>query len=111
MASIESYQSCINALRASIETLKANNSVLLIARTPGTTSKINSPRDLDLVAGAVIIDSEGEVYMRTAGWAAESWCAATDSPRRRSPQEMYEHMREQASKGVMYRFLYDPELR
>ena len=111
MASIESYQSCINALRASIETLKASNSVLLIARTLGTASKINSPRDLALPWGTVILDSEGEVYLRTQGAENEDWRAATGVPRYRSCLRMYEHMREQTGKGVTYRFLYDPEPR
>lgn len=57
------------------------------------------------MGGAVIADSAGEVYLRTAGTGQEYWRAAEDEPYYRDLDEMYAHMLEEASNGTTYRFL------
>lgn len=104
MASIEEYQEQINTLKSCIEALKGGGKVS-IARADGTEYEVNRPWDLDFKWGAVIADSEGEIYLRTAGSDQEYWRAATNKPYCLTLEGMYNHMREAASGGVKFRFL------
>lgn len=110
MTSIETYQEQIDIVKASIGALK-HSLKLTITRLDGGEYEVRAWRDLDFEFGTVIIGSNDMVYMRTAGWVGESWCAAAGSPRRRGLLEMYDHMREQTSKGVTYRFLHEVGVR
>lgn len=109
MASIEEYQEQINILKSRIEALKGSN--LTIAREDGTEYEVNRPQDLDLKWGAVIADSAGEVYLRTAGTGQEYWRAAEDEPYYRDLEEMYAHMCAEARNGVTFRFLNETKRR
>lgn len=105
MTSIETYRESIASLKAHIENLKRPGEVC-ITSTDGTASYVvTRPRDLDLKWGAVIADSAGEVYLRTAGTGQEYWRAAEDEPYYRDFDEMYAHMLKEASNGTTYRFL------
>ena len=105
MTSIETYRESIASLKAHIENLKRPGGVC-ITSTDGTASYVvTRPRDLDLKWGAVIADSAGEVYLRTAGTGQEYWRAAEEEPYYRDLDEMYTHILEQASNGTTYRFL------
>nr|DAY09075.1 MAG TPA: hypothetical protein [Caudoviricetes sp.] len=105
MTSIETYCESIASLKAHIENLKRHGKVC-ITSTDGTASYVvTRPSDLDLKWGAVIIDSKGEVYLRTAGTGREYWRAAEEEPYYRDLDEMYAHILEQASNGTTYRFL------
>lgn len=105
MTSIETYCESIVSLKAHIENLKRHGKVCIIS-TDGTASYVvTRPSDLDLKWGAVIIDSKGEVYLRTAGTDREYWRAAEEEPYYRDLDEMYTHILEQASNGTTYRFL------
>lgn len=110
MASIETYQERIAAVKASIENLKGGNK-LTITRLDGTEYEVTNQYDLDFKWGATIIDSEGEVYLRTRGTDKEYWRAARTLPKYRTCGQMREHMRERASEGVTYRFLHETGLR
>lgn len=110
MASIETYRTRIDALKTSVETLK-NSGKLTITRLDGTEYEVKIKFDLNFRWGAVIIDSEGEVYLRTRGAENEYWRAAKNKPKYRNCSEMFSHMRDQASKGVTYRFLHETGLR
>lgn len=104
MTSIETYRESIASLKAHIEALKRGGGVSVV-RTDGTMYEVADPEDLDLKWGAVIIDSKGEVYLRTAGTDRECWRAAEEEPYYRDLDEMYAHMLKQASNGTTYRFL------
>lgn len=107
MASIEEYQEQINTLKSRIEALKYGNPI--ISREDGTEYEVNRPQDLDLKWGAVIADSAGEVYLRTAGTDQEYWRAATSKPYYWTLEGMYNHMREAANDGIEFRFLNETE--
>lgn len=109
MASIEEYQEQINTLKSRIEALKYGS--LTIAREDGTEYEVNRSWDLDFKWGAVIADSEGEIYLRTAGTDQEYWRAATNKPYCLTLEGMYNHMREAAIGGVEFRFLNETEQR
>ena len=106
MTSIETYQERIAAVKASIETLKDGNKPT-ITRLDGTEYRVETQYDLNFRWGAVIIDSEGEVYLRTRGAENEYWSAAKNAPKYRNCREMFNHMRDRASEGVTYRFLHE----
>lgn len=104
MASIETYQERIAAVRASIETLKTGNK-LTITRLDGTKYEVKQPSDLDFNYGTVIADSEGRVYLRTAGMYEQHWRAAVGTPQYRCHESLFSIMCQRAAWGTTYKFL------
>lgn len=112
MATIETYQARIDALKNSIETSKGVKA-LTIAREDGTACEIKYADALNLEWGAVIIDDEGSVYVRTAGSESEYWCAtafcqASGSYQTQffSLQTFYTYLQMQANEGRSFRFIH-----
>jgi hypothetical protein len=111
MASIESYQSCINALRASIETLKEGDKTLTIQNLPGRAPiVVHEWDDLAFPFGTVIAGSEDHVYLRVPHgriyWA--SACADLNEPNGYGRERLYDHLRKRAAEGEQFRIVHQP---
>lgn len=110
MASIESYQSRINALRASIETLK-DGGPLIIHNLPGRAPLV--VRDWDdngFPVGTVIAGNEDRAYLRVPH-GATFWASSTRDvaePNGYGCGELYDRLRERAAAGEQFRIVHWP---
>lgn len=111
MTSLEAYQTRINELKASIETLESNGP-LIIHNLPGRADlTVSSSSDLYLPFGVVIAGDGEHVYLRvphgSTYWA--SACADFGEPDGYTLEQFLAHLREQTAEGEQFRIVYQPE--
>lgn len=109
MSTLENYARRLESARDDLNELTS----VTIACVNGDLLTVKTPLDLDLKWGAVIIDDEGRVFLRTAGDEYEFWCEAARHQRGVdeyshyffSLEGFYDFLREQAGEGRSFRFL------
>ena len=112
MTSIETYSTRIDALKASVETLKEGDKTLTIQNLPGRASiVVREWDDLAFPFGTVIAGNEDHVYLRVPHgkiyWAS-SGCDIGE-PNGYGRGELYDHLRERAAAGEQFRIVYQPD--
>lgn len=111
MTSIETYQEQINALKASIETLKGGGP-LTIQNLPGRAPlTVCYWDDLDLLMGTVIAGNNEHVYLRVPHgdiyWASSNYDDC--EPDGYDLEQFYDFLRRSAAEGEQFRIVYQPE--
>lgn len=110
MASIETYNKRIDALKTSIETLKGGDKTLTIQNLPGMEPLVvRDWDDFDFPVGTVIAGDGAHAYMRVPH-GATFWVMSsrTDETVYFGPGELYDHLREQAAAGEQFRIVHQP---
>lgn len=110
MASVETYQTRINALKTSIETMKGNEP-LTIRNLPGRASLVvRSRTDLALPFGTVIAGDEDHVYLRVPNGSTYWASACTDfgEPNGYSLEQFHNRLCKLAADGEQFRIAYQP---
>ena len=111
MASIETYQERIKALKTSIETLKGGGP-LIIQNLPGRASLIiDEWDDLTFPCGTVIVGDGDHAYLRVPHRATYWVSSARDvsEPDKYGAGELRDHLREQAAAGKQFRIVHQPD--
>lgn len=110
MTSLETYQTRINELKASIETLKDGGSLIIHNLPERADLTVSYNSDLHLPFGAVIAGDGEHVYLRVPHgsiyWA--SACADFGEPDGYSLEQFHDHLRELAADGEQFRIVYYP---
>lgn len=115
MSTLKNYEQRLESVRDGLNELTS----VTIACVNGDSLIVKTSLDLDLKWGAVIIDDEGRVYLRTAGKEDEYWCEAARYQRGVdecshylfSLEGFYDFLREQVGEGRSFRFLRQTESR
>lgn len=111
MASIETYQTRISALKTSIETLKSGG-LLTIQNLPGRAPlRVHEWDDYDFPVGTVIAGGGDRVYLRVPHGAIY-WVSSARyvrEPDIYSRGELYNRLRERAAAGEQFRIVYQPD--
>lgn len=111
MASIQTYQTRINTLKTSIETLKGYRP-LIIQNLPGRAPlRVHEWGDLNLPYGTVIAGDGEHVYLRVPHGSIYWSSACTDfgEPDGYSLEQFLDHLRECAARGEQFRIVYQPD--
>lgn len=112
MASIETYQARIKALKTSIETLKEGDKTLIIQNLPGRASlRVHEWADYDFPVGTVIAGNEDHVYLRVPH-GDTYWVSSTRNITESDDYgcgELYGRLRERAAAGEQFRIVYQPD--
>jgi hypothetical protein len=112
MASIETYRTRIDALKASVETLKEGDKTLTIQNLPGRAKLVvNNKSDLLLPFGTVIAGDGEHVYLR-APRGRIYWSSAHTSlgePDGYSLEQFYDLLRGNAAEGEQFRIVHQPD--
>lgn len=112
MASIETYNKRIDALKTSIETLKGGDKTLTIQNLPGMEPLVvRDWDDFDFPVGTVIAGDGAHVYMRVPH-GATYWASSSrdlTEPNGYGCGELYDDLYERAAAGEQFRIVYQPE--
>ena len=111
MTSIDTYYERINACKASIETLK-NNETFNLRNPDGTVLTVRDNRDLFLPLGTVIAGNDEHVYLRVPH--GNTYWTSSDrdntEPYGYDLDQFYEFLRRRVEDGERFRIVHQPNV-
>ena len=111
MTSIDTYYERINARKASIETLK-NDETFNLRNPDGTVLIVRDSRDLFLPLGTVIAGNDEHVYLRVPH--GNTYWTSSDrdntEPYGYDLDQFYEFLRRRMEDGEQFRVVYQPNV-